>query len=55
MNQKAIVILLTALLTGGTCLSQTNQHGSGEDETGTAHEWLTWRRDLFQFAQLLFK
>jgi enterochelin esterase-like enzyme len=22
---------------------------------GTAHEWLTWRRDLYQFAQLLFK
>jgi len=25
------------------------------ESTGTAHEWLTWRRDLFQFAQLLFK
>jgi enterochelin esterase family protein len=23
--------------------------------TGTAHEWLTWRRDLFQYAPLLFK
>jgi enterochelin esterase-like enzyme len=23
--------------------------------TGTAHEWLTWRRDLFQFLPLLFK
>ena len=22
---------------------------------GTAHEWLTWRKDLYQFAQLLFK
>ena len=22
---------------------------------GTAHEWLTWRRSLYQFAQLLFK
>lgn len=22
---------------------------------GTAHEWLTWRRDLFQFVPLLFK
>jgi enterochelin esterase family protein len=22
---------------------------------GTSHEWLTWRRDLEQFAQLLFK
>jgi enterochelin esterase family protein len=21
----------------------------------TAHEWLTWRRSLYQFAQLLFK
>ncbi|MBG0860085.1 MAG: esterase [Bacteroidales bacterium] len=25
------------------------------ESQGTAHEWLTWRRDLFQFAQLLFK
>lgn len=25
------------------------------ESIGTAHEWLTWRRDLFQFAQLLFK
>jgi enterochelin esterase family protein len=22
---------------------------------GTSHEWLTWRRDLKEFAQLLFK
>jgi enterochelin esterase family protein len=22
---------------------------------GTSHEWLTWRRDLEQFAQLIFK
>jgi enterochelin esterase-like enzyme len=25
------------------------------ESAGTAHEWLTWRRDLFQFAQLLFQ
>jgi enterochelin esterase family protein len=25
------------------------------ESPGTAHEWLTWRRDLFQFAQLVFK
>ena len=25
------------------------------ESVGTAHEWLTWRRDLFQFAPLLFK
>jgi enterochelin esterase-like enzyme len=25
------------------------------ESIGTAHEWLTWRRDLFQFAPLLFK
>lgn len=25
------------------------------ESPGTAHEWLTWRRDLYQFAQLLFK
>jgi len=22
---------------------------------GTAHEWHTWRRSLYEFAQLLFK
>jgi enterochelin esterase family protein len=25
------------------------------ESAGTAHEWLTWRRDLFQFTQLLFQ
>ena len=25
------------------------------ESQGTAHEWLTWRRDLYQFAGLLFK
>ncbi len=25
------------------------------ESKGTAHEWLTWRRDLYQFAPLLFK
>ena len=25
------------------------------ESPGTAHEWLTWRRDLNEFAQLLFK
>ena len=25
------------------------------ESTGTAHEWLTWRRDLYQFAPLLFR
>lgn len=25
------------------------------ESQGTAHEWLTWRRDLFQFAALAFK
>jgi enterochelin esterase-like enzyme len=25
------------------------------ESQGTAHEWLTWRRDLFQFAGMLFK
>jgi enterochelin esterase family protein len=24
------------------------------ESPGTAHEWLTWRRDLYQFAPLLF-
>jgi len=25
------------------------------ESPGTAHEWLTWRRDLYQFAGLIFK
>jgi enterochelin esterase family protein len=25
------------------------------ESQGTAHEWLTWRRSLYQFAQLLFR
>ena len=25
------------------------------ESPGTGHEWLTWRRDLYQFASLLFK
>lgn len=25
------------------------------ESQGTAHEWLTWRRDLFQFVPMLFK
>ena len=25
------------------------------ESPGTAHEWLTWRRDLYQYVQLLFK
>ena len=25
------------------------------ESPGTAHEWLTWRRSLYQFAPLLFK
>jgi enterochelin esterase family protein len=25
------------------------------ESIGTAHEWLTWRRDLYQFASLIFK
>jgi enterochelin esterase family protein len=25
------------------------------ESPGTAHEWLTWRRSLHQYASLLFK
>ena len=25
------------------------------ESPGTAHEWLTWRRDLYRFAPLIFK
>ena len=27
----------------------------GYESPGTAHEWHTWRRSLYQFAQLIFK
>jgi enterochelin esterase family protein len=27
----------------------------GYESPGTAHEWHTWRRSLYQFAQLMFK
>lgn len=27
----------------------------GYESEGTAHEWHTWRRSLFEFAQLIFK
>ena len=30
-----------------------NAHGYVSPET--AHEWQTWRRSLYQFAQLIFK
>ena len=36
-----------------------SQHGivnvAFMESQGTAHEWLTWRRSLYQFAQMIFK
>ena len=34
---------------------QLGMNAVGYDSPGTAHEWHTWRRSLYQFAQLMFK
>ena len=34
---------------------QLGMKAVGYESPGTAHEWHTWRRSLYQFAQLLFK
>ena len=36
-------------------LRQIGINATGYISEGTAHEWHTWRRSLFQFAQLIFK
>jgi enterochelin esterase-like enzyme len=69
MKSRILSLLSAIMETGGICLAQTNLGAVGAfrsmlkkqgiknvyyESQGTAHEWLTWRRDLFQFAQLLF-
>ena len=34
---------------------QLGMKAVGYESPGTAHEWHTWRRSLYQFAQLIFK
>ena len=34
---------------------QLGVNAVGYESPGTAHEWHTWRRSLYQFAQLIFK
>ena len=34
---------------------QVGMNAVGYESPGTAHEWHTWRRSLYQFAQLMFK
>ena len=34
---------------------QLGMNAVGYESPGTAHEWHTWRRSLFEFAQLMFK
>ena len=34
---------------------QLGMNAVGYESPGTAHEWHTWRRSLYQFAQLIFK
>ena len=36
-------------------LDKAGAKNSYYESPGTAHEWLTWRRDLYQFAPLLFR
>ena len=36
-------------------LKKAGINAVGYISEGTAHEWHTWRRSLFEFAQLLFK
>jgi enterochelin esterase family protein len=36
-------------------LKEIGVNAVGYISEGTAHEWHTWRRSLYQFAQLLFK
>ncbi|MBP1647793.1 MAG: protein of unknown function acetylesterase, partial [Bacteroidetes bacterium] len=36
-------------------LSKAGIRNTFFESEGTAHEWLTWRRCLYQFAPLLFK
>jgi len=36
-------------------LSNAGIHNTYYVSQGTAHEWLTWRRCLYQFAPMLFK
>jgi enterochelin esterase-like enzyme len=36
-------------------LKKAGIHNTYYESPGTAHEWLTWRRCLYQFAPLLFK
>lgn len=38
-----------------TELDKVGVHYVGYDSPGTAHEWLTWRRDLREFSERLFK
>ena len=34
---------------------QLGMNAGGYESPGTAHEWHTWRRSLYEFAQLIFK
>jgi enterochelin esterase family protein len=36
-------------------LQQAGVKGVFYESPDTAHEWLTWRRSLYQFAPLLFR
>lgn len=47
-NNPNIFVLHQALDKAGT-------KNTYYESPGTAHEWLTWRRDLYQFAPLLFR
>jgi hypothetical protein len=56
MTFKSFILLIATFLSGGICFAQSDGiKYVFYQSPGTSHEWLTWRRDLEQFAQLLFK
>jgi S-formylglutathione hydrolase FrmB len=61
-NKKVIVLFLgigsvegPATKNFSDALTKAGIHNVYFESPGTAHEWLTWRRDLNQFAPLLFR
>ena len=43
------------VMQAAAALKEIGVNAVGYESEGTAHEWHTWRRSLYQFAQLMFK
>jgi enterochelin esterase family protein len=61
-NQKVVFFSFGSLEPGApgakaaaAALKEDGVNACYYESPGTAHEWQTWRRSLYQFAQLLFK